>query len=147
MRAKFTPSKYVRRGLAVVSLLFATTVLSSCGGASAGLGTSSSPCYAALPPAFQAVGSGGRMIGVRLLSSKNSKRLERVFQYKSGDKICLVAFEFPNPKSGKMTVTTDVDRIIGNFRLVFFDLSKSKVILVHQSNFLPVKFAHSFAIV
>ena len=87
------------------------------------------------------------MIGVRLLSPKNTARLEKVFNFKNGDRICLVAFEFPNPKSGKITITKDVDRIIGNFRLVFFDLSKSKVIAIHNTHYLPVKFAHSFALV
>ena len=143
-------SKEKSRFTATVATVFALTMaslLSSCGGASAGLGTSSSPCFSALPPAFKAAGDGGRMIGVRLLSSKNTTRLEKVFNFKSGDRICLIAFELPNPKSGKMTITKDVDRIIGNFRLVFYDLTKSKVIVVHDSHYLPIKFAHSFALV
>lgn len=147
MRANNKKQNRIFATTTLLAGLIMSNLLSSCGGASAGLGTSSSPCFSALPPAFQAAGTGGRMIGVRLLSSKNAVRLEHIYNFKNSDRICLIAFEFPNPKSGKITVTKDMDRVIGNFRLVFYDLTKAKMILVHNSKYLPIKFAHSFALV
>ena len=66
---RLTPMGARVHARALLASLLLVPVLSSCAGASAGLGTSSESCFTALPSAYKAVGSRAKLPGVRLLAA------------------------------------------------------------------------------
>ncbi|HET6795458.1 MAG TPA: hypothetical protein VFH45_13495 [Acidimicrobiales bacterium] len=80
----------MRRKLAAVVLGVALAA-SACGGRGAVLGTTSSTCFHALPPAADAVKHQGRLVGVRLIEVRRLHRLPAPERLGTG-RVCLVAF-------------------------------------------------------
>lgn len=84
-------------GVAAGALVF-VGALSGCTAARNSLGTSSSPCFRAVPVASEAVKDQGRLAGVRLLSSRDldkRPRLRDVLSTRAGRQVrtvCAVAF-------------------------------------------------------
>lgn len=145
LRFYFKTSKHSIFGIAASFIL--TLSLSSCGGgAAAGLGTSSSSCFTALPPSLQTAGVTARLLGVRLLDSTRAKRFSNNFYSKGSKKICVFAFELPN-RNGRYQTKKSNGRVVGNFIIVFYSLDKSFIITKKHSTSLPLDFAHSFSII
>jgi hypothetical protein len=82
--------------LAAVALAVALSTLAACSAGRSSLGTSSGPCYVALPTASGAVGQSGHLDGVRLMkvSSINYPLLRSALRQAdvTSGRVCLVAF-------------------------------------------------------
>ena len=135
--------------LAVMVASFAVAIgalTSSCAGASAGLGTSSSTCFSALPASFGAVGHHSRLLGVRLLPATKIRRFIPDLPASKGGDLCVLAFQLPDSR-GQFVVKKFDDRIEGKFELVIYSLATKKVLTTRRRPALPIRFAHAFSIV
>ncbi|HZT66787.1 MAG TPA: hypothetical protein VFA11_13450 [Acidimicrobiales bacterium] len=81
------------RLLRVAVAVLLSTAVTACGVRGADLGTTSSPCFKALPAAYDAVHDGGKLVGVRI-ERPGSRSLRRLpgHEQLGRTKICLVAF-------------------------------------------------------
>lgn len=81
------------RPRAFMALALAALSFSGCAGRGATLGTSSSPCFRALPAAAQAVGHQGRFLGVRLVAADRLRRRVPEAGALGRRRVCLVAYQ------------------------------------------------------
>ena len=143
-------SRRVRpRGLRRLAALPATVVvtaalaLSGCGGRGAALGTTSSACFHALPPAVASLHHPGRLIGVRLVDTGRLRDAALRAALAPRRKLCLVAF------SGSFA-PTDVERPIdqrsGNYVIVAVRPDGSAVLASLIVTRLPLTFRHSHSL-
>ncbi|CAG4919940.1 hypothetical protein [Acidithrix sp. C25] len=143
MRVRFQVGSKARL-LGAASLLSLALLLSSCGGASAGLGTSSASCFVALPASFHVAGKNAHLLGVKLLPYNIVRRFEKSLGKGAGSHVCVVAFQLPDANS-KFSIVKEKDRVLGNFEIVIYTLAQSKVLAIRHPKSLPYKFAHSFS--
>lgn len=137
------------RGLRRVAALPAAVVvaaslaLSGCGGRGADLGTSSSACFHALPPAVASLHHPGRLLGVRLVDTGRLRDPALRAALAPRRKLCLVAF------SGKFSpedVALPIDRRSGNFVMVAVRPDGSAVLASLIVTRLPLGFRHSHSL-
>ncbi len=119
---------------------------SSCAGASAGLGTSSSACFSALPASFGAVGYNAKLLGVRLLPAAKVRRFISGLPASKTPSLCVLAFQLPD-SNGKFIEKRAYDRVEGHFELAIYSLESKTLIATRLRNTLPIRFAHAFSII
>jgi hypothetical protein len=132
-------ARWLRGLLLLVASVAVTIGLSDCGAGRGLLGTSSSPCFIALPVAKHAVGGRGSLTGVRLvdpasLTARNEPAMHGLLdklRVQRGHDVCLVAYTGsftprqvqrpvgPHPRSSVRyaiaVVTTAKPRLLGTF--------------------------------
>ena len=96
VRARPTPARSRLAGLAVAGVLTVAGLgLAGCSARGATLGTTSTPCFHALPPATAAVGHHGRLVGVRLIPVDRLRKRAPESAPLGKKDLCVVAFEGP----------------------------------------------------
>ena len=117
--------------------------LGGCGGRGAALGTTSSACFHALPPAVSSVHHRGRLIGVRLVDTGKLRNPAARAALAPRQKLCLVAF------SGGFTpadVERPVDQRTGPYVMVAVRPDGSEVLGSLIVLRLPLAFRHSHSL-
>lgn len=109
----------------------------SCAG-HAVLGTTSSPCFQALPAAADAVAHRGKLVGVRLESVSRLSRLVPGVPL-SGKRLCLFAFR---GDFGPASVQSPSDTASGPYALVIVKPDGSEVLATVVTRRLPQRFRH-----
>lgn len=118
--------------------------LGGCGARGNSLGTTSSACFHAIPPAETSVGHHGKLIGVRLVKPSGAM-LQRVPQLRvaADVKVCLVVFE------GSFTPTSvafPLDQSTGSYVIVVCPPDGSRVLVSIVLDRLPLGFSHSHSL-
>ena len=129
--------------LPVAALMAGTLALGGCGGRGAALGTTSSACFHALPPAVSSVHHRGRLIGVRLVDTSKLRNPAARAALAPRQKLCLVAF------SGGFTpadVERPVDQRSGPYVVVAVRPDGSAVVGSLIVPRLPLAFRHSHSL-
>jgi hypothetical protein len=113
---------------------------SSCSARGASLGTTSAPCYHALPAAASAVRHRGEFVGVRLVSATKIKDRVPAAAALGRSRICLVAY-----KGGytPAQVSDPLDDQSGTYAVVGVNQSGSTVLGTLVLTRLPLAFRHS----
>jgi len=127
----------------VTLVVSAALVLSGCGGRGAVLGTTSSACFHALPPAVASLHRPGRLIGVRLVDTGRLRDPAVRAALAPRRKLCLVAF------SGSFSpadVEQPIDQRSGNFVMVAVRPDGSAVLASLIVTRLPLAFRHSHSL-
>lgn len=137
----------IRVAIAIASSFIALGALTSgCSGASAGLGTSSSACFSALPASFGAVGHNAKLLGVRLIPTAKVRRFISGLPATRTSSLCVLAFQLPD-SNGKFVEKRAFNRVQGNFELAIYSLQSKTLIGTRLRNTLPIRFAHAFSII
>jgi len=134
----------VRAGLAGV---VAGLTLTACASARSDLGTSSGPCYVALPAAEGAVHRAGRLEGVRLVTV-GAMRTDAPHAFaaatsagaRPSDRVCLVAYEGRFAASG---VQRPTGRPSGRFAVVVVAYPGARLLGTVIFRRVPLHFGHS----
>ncbi|MGP8060732.1 MAG: hypothetical protein ACLP9C_13995 [Acidimicrobiales bacterium] len=130
----------------IVACLVTSVSLTACASARSDLGTSSSPCFVALPTADGAVHGVGRLVGVRLFTVA-SLRHQAPHAYdaavsagaRGSDRVCLVAFE------GRFTaaaVEHPRGRPAGKFAVVMVGYPATHLFSTVIFRKVPLRFGH-----
>jgi hypothetical protein len=131
-----------RTVLAMLAATVALTVVASCGGARNSLGTASSACFRALPPARDAVHRKGKLIGVRKINTRNlQKRLPanaRLAAVKSKE-LCAFAFRGTFEPADVPLATTPRS---GSYAIVGVTIGSRSVVAAFIVDRLPTRFEH-----
>jgi hypothetical protein len=130
-------------GLAVAVVAAVSGVgLAGCSARGATLGTTSTPCFHALPPATAAVGHRGRLVGVRLIPvDRLRKRAPQSAPLGKKD-LCVVAFE-GHFTAGEVKHLLSTSIGAGKYAVVAVTPDGHQVLgslLLHR---LPLAFRHS----
>jgi hypothetical protein len=131
----------VRRLRAVAAGLVLALALSGCAARGASLGTTSSPCFHALPAAAEAVGHQGRFLGVRLVPVDRLRRRVPDTSVLGKIKVCVVAYK------GNYTtaeVSHPLDALPGPYAIVVVKTNGSAVLGTVVLRRLPLVFRHTF---
>ncbi len=128
----------------VVALALSVLGLGGCSAGRANLGTSDAPCYIALPTAAKAVGSQGRLIGVRLQSvpTVTYRRLDAALDragVRSG-RVCLVAY---GGTFSSGSVARPEGRPSGHLAVVVLRYPSGTLVATVLFHRLPARFGHS----
>jgi hypothetical protein len=118
--------------------------LAGCSAGRENLGTSDAPCYIALPTAAEAVGSHGRLIGVRLESvpTVTYRRLDAALDragVRSG-RVCLVAY---GGTFSSNSVARPQGRPSGHLAVVVLRYPSGTLVATVLFHRLPTRFGHS----
>ncbi len=136
-------ARRARRWLAAALIAASLTTLAGCSAGRASLGTSDAPCYVALPTAARAVGSHGRLLGVRLLavSSVTYRRLDAAIEQAglSSGRVCLVAFSGTFSAS---SVDKPAGRRFGHLAVVVLRYPSGSLVATVLFRRLPTRFGH-----
>lgn len=137
------------RGLRRVAALPAAVVvaaslaLSGCGGRGADLGTSSSACFHALPPAVASLHHRGRLIGVRLVDTGRLHDVALRAALAPRRKLCLVAF---SGGFAPADVEQPIDQRTGEYVIVAVRPDGSAVVASLIVRRLPLAFRHTHSL-
>jgi hypothetical protein len=130
----------VRTRLGLAGAALCCLLLSGCAARGANLGTTSDPCFRALPVAASAVEHDGRFIGVRLVAASRLRRRLPSVASLGNQKICLVGFE------GHFD-STDVQEPLndnkGTYAVVAVKTDGSAVLGTAVIDRLPLAFRHT----
>jgi len=129
-----------------MTCVVAALTLAACDSARSDLGTSSSPCFVALPTANGAVHGAGRLVGVRLFTV-GSLRRQAPHAYAdatsagahSSDHVCLVAYE------GRFTapaIQKPRGRPAGKFAVVIVAYPSTRLLTTVIFRRVPLRFGH-----
>ncbi|HWD08086.1 MAG TPA: hypothetical protein VHA57_03220 [Actinomycetota bacterium] len=121
--------------LALVSVLG----LSGCAGPRNSLGPSSTACFKALPPAFDAVGRQGHYAGVRQVSAATLAKRRPEFAGLGKETICVVAFRGNYPPGSVKGAPANRS---GEYALVAIDAKTDKEVGATIVAKLPLRFQH-----
>ena len=124
------------RSLVVVVALGAT----SCSARGASLGTTSAPCFHALPAAASAVEHRGQFVGVRLVSASKIKARVPAAAALGRSRICLVAYK---GEYSPAQVSRPLDDQSGVYAVVGVNQSGTTVLGTLVLPRLPLAFRHS----
>ena len=133
----------LRRRLAALPaamVLTASVALAGCGGRGAALGTTSSACFHALPPAVSSLHHPGRLVGVRLVDTARLRDAAVRNALAPRRKLCLVAFSGGFSPSD---VTRPIDQRSGPYVVVAVRPDGSAVVASLIVRRLPLAFRHS----
>lgn len=128
------------RGARLALASAAVLALVSCGARGAALGTTSSPCFQAVPTAATSIGHRGKLVGVRLVTP-TGRMLQRVPQL-SGlgpEKVCLVVF---SGRFGPTNVAAPLDAHTGTYVIVVVPPNGLRVVTSIVVDKLPLAFSH-----
>lgn len=131
-----------KRGWSLAAVAMVTALsLSGCSSRGASLGTTSSPCFHALPAAAREVGPSSRFLGVRLISA--SRLVKRVPEASvlGRAEVCLVAYE-GHYFAGELRHA--LDHRSGRFAVVAVTESGGRVLGSLVLTHLPLPFRHTF---
>ncbi len=141
------PGRARRAVRAVLAGALAALALSACASARSDLGTSSGPCYVALPAAEGAVHGAGRLVGVRLVSvGALQTDAPHVFAAalsageRPSDRVCLVAYEGRFAASG---VQRPTGRSSGRFAVAVVAYPGARLLGTVIFRRVPLRFGHS----
>ena len=127
------------RVLAVLGVVLSLTA-GSCSARGASLGTTSAPCFHALPAAASAVHHRGDFVGVRLVAATKIKDRVPAAAALGDSRICLVAYKgHYSPDQ----VSHPLDGRSGNYAVVGVDQSGTTVLGTLVLMRLPLAFRHS----
>lgn len=121
----------------------AALTLSGCGGRGAALGTTSSACFHALPPAVASLHHRGRLIGVRMVDTGRLRDVMLRTVLGPRRKLCLVAF------SGGFApgdVERPIDQRSGEYVIVAVRPDGSAVLASLIVTRLPLAFRHTHSL-
>jgi hypothetical protein len=121
----------------------AALALSGCGGRGAGLGTTSSACFHALPPAVASLHHRGRLIGVRMVDTGRLRDPGLRAALAPRRKLCLVAF---SGGFGPGDVSGPIDQHSGEYVMVAVRPDGSAVLGSLIVPRLPLGFRHSHSL-
>jgi hypothetical protein len=135
-----------RLAVGLVTITLVACLLGSCTAARSNLGTSSSSCYLALPAATKAVGSQGRLLGVRLYSMKalrqKSPQLFKIpaREHNSRQRVCVIEFvgHFTNT-----SVSKPLGRPSGRLAIVALEAPSNQLLGTVILDHPPLQFGHS----
>jgi hypothetical protein len=127
----------------VAAVVAAALSLSGCGGRGAGLGTTSSACFHALPPAVASLHHPGHLIGVRLVDTGRLRDPALRAVLAPRRKLCLVAF---SGSFAPADVERPIDQRNGNFVMVAVRPDGSAVLASLIVTRLPLGFRHSHSL-
>jgi hypothetical protein len=130
-------SGWSHKGAALMIAVALGLSASSCAG-HAVLGTTSSPCFQALPAAADAVSHRGTLIGVRLEAVSRLRHLSPGIRFE-GTRVCLVAFR---GDFGPASVQSPFDTVSGPYAMVIVKPDGSKVLGTVVTRRLPQRFRH-----
>lgn len=127
--------------LAGVLMTVTALVAAGCGGRGASLGTTSTPCFHALPTAAATVSHRGRLAGVRLVPLDRLRRRAPEIADLGPGKVCLVAFEghFSRADVGS---TLPAGRSAGRYAVVVVTTDGRRVLGSLITEHLPLPFRH-----
>ena len=133
------PGALVRAGRMTLASA-AAIALASCGARGAALGTTSSPCFHAVPTAATSIAHKGKLVGVRLVTP-TGRLLQRVPQLAGlgPGKVCLVVF---SGQFGPTNVMAPLDTKTGAYVIVVVPPNGSRVLSSIVVQTLPVAFNH-----
>ena len=140
------PYDWLRRrvlALPLALLLAGGGALAGCGGRTAALGTTSSACFHALPPAVSSLHHSGRFIGVRLVDTGRLHNPAARAALAPRQKLCLVAF---SGQFDPADVFRPVDQPSGQYVVVAVRPDGSKVVGSLIVRRLPLAFRHSHSL-
>lgn len=123
--------------LAVVVLV--ALVLGGCAGPRNSLGTGSTACFRALPPAEAAVHHRGRYLGVRQVKASTVAKKHPEFNQFGGTTLCVAAFQ---GTFGPGSVTSASPTRSGSYALVLVDAKSAKLLGAFLADRLPLRFSH-----
>lgn len=124
-------------GAVVIFLALGAT---SCSARGASLGTTSDPCFHALPAAASAVQHRGDFVGVRLVSATKIKRRVPAAAALGRSRICLVAYKGDYSPA---QVSLPLDNQRGTYAVVGVNQSGTRVLGTLVLRRLPLAFRHS----
>lgn len=124
-------------GAAVIALALS---LSGCSARGASLGTTSSPCFHALPAAAAAVGHEGRFLGVRLVAASRLTRRVPAARALGKDKVCLIGYQGAYQPG---QVELPLQEVSGSYAVVAVNPAGSKVLGTLLLRHLPLAFRHN----
>ena len=124
----------------VLSLVLAGGLAGACANPRNGLGTGTTVCFKAIPPAVEAVHHEGRLVGVREVSNPGLARRHPVFTRLGTEKLCLLAFQ-GTYRAGDLPGAKPPAP--GQFAVVAVDPASAKVAGVFVFKRLPLRFRHS----
>ena len=127
----------VARALAAVAISLA---VSSCSVRGASLGTTSAPCFHALPAAAAAVQHRGQFVGVRLVAGTKIKKRVPAAAALGQARICLVAYKGMYAPS---QVSHPLNDRTGTYAVVGVNQSGTTVLGTLVLTRLPLAFRHS----
>ena len=113
--------------------------LTACSGRGASLGTTSNPCFHALPPAASAVHGHGHLVGVRLVDVPKLKNARLRAALPPRGEVCLVAF---SGSFGPTTVERPLDDRSGPYVVVAVRTDGGEVFGSLVVVRLPLPFRH-----
>lgn len=121
-------------------VVVAGLALSACSSRGASLGTTSSPCFHALPAASETVGPGGHFLGVRLVPA--SRLVPRLPQATSlgKAKVCVVAYK-GRYSAGQLSHS--INDLSGEYAIVVVREDGSVVLATAVLSRLPLAFRHT----
>ncbi len=135
-----------RLGVRVGTCALLAALLFGCTAARSNLGTSDSACYLALPAATKAVGSHGRLLGVRLMSLKAlSQKSPHLFkssldEHPSRQRVCVIAFV---GKFTSISVSKPLGRPSGRLAVVALEAPSNQLLGTAILDHPPLQFGHS----
>ena len=121
-------------------VLFMALAGTSCSARGASLGTTSDPCFHALPAAASAVQHRGEFLGVRLVSATKIKNRVPAASALGRSRICLVAYK---GEYSPAQVSLPLDDQRGTYAVVGVNQSGTKVLGTLVLARLPLAFRHS----
>lgn len=124
---------------AILACLALAAVLSGCASPRNALGTGSSICFKAIPPAVSAVSHKGTLVGVREVRASTLAQRRPEFTQFGSETLCLVAFK-DGFQPGDVPSSTVQEA--GNYAVVAVDSRDSKVLAAWVSQDLPIRFRH-----
>jgi hypothetical protein len=138
-----TARRCKRTGRAVCALAAAVLLgVAGCGGPRNSLGTASSACYRALPPATDAVSRKGKLVGVRKIHTatlKNRLPADRLLAAVRDSELCVVAFKGTfQPVDVPLATTT----VPGTYAVVAVSIRHPAIVAAFILNRLPARFGH-----
>jgi hypothetical protein len=128
----------------MVAVAVSLSTLAACSAGRLSLGTSSGPCYVALPTASGAVGQSGHLDGVRLVkvSVLNDPLLQSAVRQAdvTSGRVCLVAF---TGSFSSATVADPSGRTAGHAAVVVLRYPDGRLVATVLFARLPTHFGHS----